>query len=107
MQDLVLQDRADMRAILRTAEGARFFCRLMDFCGVDRQSYVPDEGKAHAAEVAVFREGQRSVGLMLRAEVREAGAEDALLRARDEREGIFDADADGPRREDDENEEVV
>lgn len=51
------QDREDARALIRTREGARFFARLLELCGVNRLSYTP--GDTHAT---AFKEGQRNVG---------------------------------------------
>lgn len=54
------QDRADLGAIFRTREGARFFSALLDLCGVFRLSYQGEE--THAA---AFKEGARNVGLQV------------------------------------------
>ena len=57
-EELQKQDRADLGAIFRTREGARFFSALLDLCGVFRLSYQGEE--THAT---VFKEGARNVGL--------------------------------------------
>jgi hypothetical protein len=56
-KDLAKQDEQDIRALLSTREGARFFARLLELCGVYRLSYVP--GDTHAT---AFNEGKRNVG---------------------------------------------
>lgn len=56
------QDADDFAAVFGTNEGARLVARLVHFCGVHANSYIPEEGDVQAA---IYREGKRSVGLML------------------------------------------
>ena len=92
IDDLHRQDAEDFRALLSTREGARFLCRLLDVCGVDRGSYTP-AGDTHNM---AFREGMRSVGLMLTEWYRsEPGGELAVIAARDERVRIFERGSGG------------
>lgn len=86
IDDLKKQDAEDLRALLSTREGARFLCRLLDVCGVDRGSYTTTGDALNMA----FREGMRSVGLMLTELYRgEPGGEVAVIAAREERVRIF------------------
>ena len=59
-EDLHKRDLSDMGALLSTREGARFFARLLELCGVFRISYVA--GDTHAT---AFKEGQRNIGLVV------------------------------------------
>lgn len=89
-EDLIKQEAEDVRVLLATPEGARFFCRLLDFCGVDRVTYEPGDSH-HSA----FKEGMRNVGLMLQSEIREAaGGELAVMRAREQRARIYEMEGD-------------
>jgi hypothetical protein len=56
-EKLLEQDMKDIWALLSTREGARFFSRLLDLCGLYRMSYEP--GDTH---LTAFREGQRNIG---------------------------------------------
>ena len=76
------RDRADMEALLPTREGARFFARLLELCGVYRLSYEP--GDTHAT---AFKEGQRNIGNIVMAGLMQLeGAAQILKRAEQERE---------------------
>lgn len=66
-EELRRQDIQDLRALLRTREGARFLSRLFDLTGVFEISYVPGDAGGTA-----FREGARNVGLPIYADVLEA-----------------------------------
>lgn len=76
------QDKADLRALLHTREGARFLSRLMDMTGIYSISYVPGDSGATA-----FNEGARNVGLPVYADMVEAdpAANPLLQRAKQER----------------------
>jgi hypothetical protein len=76
IEDLVRQDGQDIRALLATREGARFFARLLETCGVYRLSYEP--GDTHAT---AFKEGQRNVGNMILAELTQCDNFGAALKA--------------------------
>ena len=71
-EELRTQDIQDLRALLRTREGARFLSRLFGLAGVFAISYVPGDAGGTA-----FREGARNVGLPIYADVLDAD-EDAL-----------------------------
>ena len=81
--DLERRDIEDIGALLRTREGARFFARLLDLCGVFRLSYEP-----HDTHATAFKEGQRNIGTMVYADLLEANPEATvfLRRAIKERE---------------------
>ena len=64
MAGIELQEKADIRALIRTREGARFLCRLLEICGVFRLSYTP--GDTHAT---AFNEGRRNVGNIIYADI--------------------------------------
>ena len=66
-EKLYRQDLEDLRALLSTREGARFFARLLAACGVFRLSYTP--GDTHAT---AFAEGQKNIGLMFYSDLLEA-----------------------------------
>ena len=75
-EELRKQDIRDLRALLRTREGARFLSRLFDLTRVFEISYVAGDAGATA-----FHEGARNVGLRVYADVLEADEEaGALLR---------------------------
>lgn len=74
-----------MRALLATPEGARFFCRLLDECGVDRPSYLH-----HDPNGTVYREGMRNIGLWLQGQIRQLGGERAIIGARGERVDLYE-----------------
>ena len=82
------QDMDDIRALLSTREGARFFARLLAACGVFRLSYTP--GDTHAT---AFAEGQKNIGLMFYSDLLEAepNAQALLRRGIRERE-VHDED---------------
>jgi hypothetical protein len=81
-EELAKQDEQDVRAILATREGARFFARLLDICGAHRLSYAP--GDTHAT---AFNEGQRNVGNMALSELAKIdGYADRLKNGTKERE---------------------
>lgn len=61
------QDKADLRALLQTREGARFLSRLLEATGIFAISYVPGDSGATA-----FNEGARNVGLPVYADLAEA-----------------------------------
>jgi hypothetical protein len=61
------KDLEDIRALLGTAEGVRFFTRLMDVCGVYRLSFDVNP------YISAFREGQRNVGNIFMDDVTELG----------------------------------
>ena len=83
-EDLKKQDDADVRALLRTREGARFFARLLELTRVFEISYIP-----HDAHGTAFNEGVRNVGLAVYEGIAEAGGlglvQDAALERRIER----------------------
>lgn len=85
IEELEKQDMDDMRALLATPEGARFFCRLLDECGVDRPSYLH-----HDPNGTLYREGMRNIGLWLQAQIRGLDGERAILKARDERVELYE-----------------
>ena len=62
------QDEADLRTILSTREGARFFARLLELTRVFEISYIP-----HDAHGTAFNEGVRNVGLAVYEGIAEAG----------------------------------
>ena len=55
----------DMRALLATTEGRRFLWRLMEKCGVYRESFT-------GSSETFFLEGKRSIGLFVIAEIIDA-----------------------------------
>lgn len=59
--------RADLRAVLDTAEGRRFVWRVLERGAAFRASYDPDNPLRMA-----FAEGRRSIGLWLLAELQAA-----------------------------------
>lgn len=73
-EELRKQDIRDLRALLRTREGARFLSRLFDMAGVFAISYVTGDAGATA-----FNEGARNVGLRVYADVLEADEEAGVL----------------------------
>lgn len=66
------QARADLRAVLATAEGRRVLWRLLEHCGVFESIWHP------SAEIH-YRAGRQDVGHWLMAEISEADDE-ALMR---------------------------
>ena len=78
MKNIREQEMADVRALLRTREGARFLCRLLETCGVFRLSYTP--GDTHAT---AFAEGQRNVGLQIYADIEDMGPIQEALKERE------------------------
>lgn len=58
------RDTEDVKLIMSTREGRRFMWRLLDFCGVYRNSFTGNSE-------TFFKEGQRNVGLMLLGEIHE------------------------------------
>ena len=82
------RDMEDIGALLPTREGARFFARLLELCGVYRLSYEP--GDTHAT---AFKEGQRNIGNIVLAALMEIEDAAQILK-RGEREREVD-DRDG------------
>ena len=56
---------ADIKQILNTGEGRRFIWRYLGICGIDRISY---RGNSETD----FNEGQRNIGLKLKADIIDA-----------------------------------
>ena len=82
-EELRLQDLRDVRVLLATREGARFFSRLVELTGLFSISYEPGD-----ATITAFNEGKRQIGLELYADLMEAdpGAFRTLTEAGKERD---------------------
>ncbi len=81
----------DLAALMATIEGRRFVWRFLSKCGIFRQSYVSDSNGT------AFNEGQRSIGLMLYAELQLACAD---LYLEMQREAVISAELDRKRKDD-------
>ena len=57
-EDLKNQDDADVRALLRTREGARFFARLLELTRVFEISYIPHDAHGTAFNIAWQRRAE-------------------------------------------------
>lgn len=62
-EDELAQERLESSVILKTYEGRRMVWRILEQCGIYRTSFSSDAGEM------AFREGQRSVGLWVLAEI--------------------------------------
>lgn len=69
----------DVREVLNTVRGRRFFWRYLEICGVFKTS------NADASQI-FFNEGMRNIGLQLLADVNEASPEAYLLMLRESQE---------------------
>jgi hypothetical protein len=76
-----LNDRRinDIREVLSTKRGRRFFWRYLEICGIFKTS------NADSSQI-FFNEGMRNVGLMLLADVNEAAPDAYLLMLRESQE---------------------
>ncbi len=52
------QDKIDLKAVMSTEGGRRALARIIDYCGVSRESFIP-------SSKIYYNEGQRSIGIML------------------------------------------
>jgi len=73
----------DMRSLLATIEGRRFLWRLMEKCGVYRESFT-------GSSETFFLEGKRSIGLFVIAEIIDAEPDAYLLMLKENRKGDED-----------------
>jgi len=73
----------DIRSMLGTTEGRRFLWRLMEKCGVYRESFT-------GSSETFFLEGKRSIGLFVIAEIMDAEPEAYLLMIKENRKGDDD-----------------
>lgn len=73
----------DMRSLLATIEGRRFLWRLMEKCGVYRESFT-------GSSETFFLEGKRSIGLFVIAEIIDAEPDAYLLMIKENRKGDED-----------------
>ena len=73
----------DMRSLLATIEGRRFLWRLMEKCGIYRESFT-------GSSETFFLEGKRSIGLFVIAEIIDAEPDAYLLMIKENRKGDED-----------------
>lgn len=71
-QDRVNQDIDDLKQILSRDYGRRFLSRVLDMTGLYRTSFTAESGRTF------YNEGQRSIGLRLLEEIKEADAQGFL-----------------------------
>lgn len=76
----LLRSREDLRTVLSTRQGRRFFWNLIGFCGLLRSSMH------HNGSQTYFNEGMRSVGLHLWREMESANADAYLVMLKESKE---------------------
>ena len=96
-QQLRLQELADVRWVLSTTQGRRFFWRYLSDCGVFTTSFTGNS-------TTFYNEGMRNVGLKLMADVQEAQPE-AYLQMVKEHQATDEAEDAAPVEEKKEPEE--
>jgi len=74
------RDLDDLALVLSQKEGRRTVWRLLEFCGVYKQSAV------QSGSFTYFNEGQRAVGLFLIADIMEAMPDAYLLMMKENKE---------------------
>lgn len=71
----------DLRVVLSTLEGRRFYWRLMSQCGLQTLSYLPGA----KPEETAFREGMRNIGLNLFRDLADVNPEIYVTMAKENR----------------------
>ena len=74
------QELEDIRHVLATRQGRRFYWRYLSECGVFRTSFVTNA-------TIYFNEGRRSIGLHLMADMNEAAPESFVLMQKEAKDG--------------------
>lgn len=74
---------SDVCMVLDNLKGRRFIWRYLGICGVDRLSFGGSNDQTN------FQEGQRNVGLRLKADIIEANADFYLLMIKEAKEGKY------------------
>ena len=66
----IKEELADIRALIESPVGRRFFWRYLGICGINQESFVPG-----APDSTAFNEGKRNIGNRLLSDIMEAKAE--------------------------------
>lgn len=75
------QEMADLRELLSTPAGRRFFWRYLTYTGVYQISFT-------GSSETFFREGRRDVGLKMLADITEADPDGFILLMQENRKGV-------------------
>jgi hypothetical protein len=80
--ELAARNDADLRQVLSTLEGRRFFWRLLEQAGLYSPSY------AEKAEATAFNEGRRSIAIALLQEAQRVAPEKYLAALKEQQDSL-------------------